>query len=101
MTTFDSTKASLNDLLREIREGKIQLPDFRRGWVWDDDHIRDLLVSTRAWVSLVRRCCPRPHAHRQGEPWNAAFRMASVLAHSEGSLYYGAVDRTQERLTTA
>ncbi|MDZ4698266.1 MAG: DUF262 domain-containing protein [Rhodothermales bacterium] len=45
MTTFDSTKASLNDLLREILEGKIQLPDFQRGWVWDDDHIRDLLVS--------------------------------------------------------
>lgn len=45
MTTFDSTKASLNDLLREIREGRTQLPDFQRGWVWDDDHIRDLLVS--------------------------------------------------------
>lgn len=45
MTTFDSTKASLSELLREIREGKIQLPDFQRGWVWDDDHIRDLLVS--------------------------------------------------------
>lgn len=45
MTTFDSTKASLGDLLREIKEGKIQLPDFQRGWVWDDDHIRDLLVS--------------------------------------------------------
>jgi len=45
MDTFDSTKASLNDLLREIRAGKIQLPDFQRGWVWDDDHIRDLLVS--------------------------------------------------------
>lgn len=45
MTTFDSTKASLNDLLREIKKGKIQLPDFQRGWVWDDDHIRDLLVS--------------------------------------------------------
>ncbi len=45
MTTFDSTKASLTDLLREISEGKIQLPDFQRGWVWDDDHIRDLLVS--------------------------------------------------------
>ncbi len=45
MSTFDSTKASLNDLLREIQEGKIQLPDFQRGWVWDDDHICDLLVS--------------------------------------------------------
>ena len=45
MSTFDSTKASLNDLLREIAEGKIQLPDFQRGWIWDDDHIHDLLVS--------------------------------------------------------
>lgn len=45
MTTFDSTKSSLNELLRDIREGKVQLPDFQRGWVWDDDHIRDLLVS--------------------------------------------------------
>ena len=44
MSTFDSTKASLSDPLREIEEGKIQLPDFQRGWIWDDDHIRDLLV---------------------------------------------------------
>lgn len=45
MNTFDSTKSSLDELLREIRRGSIQLPDFQRGWVWDDDHIRDLLVS--------------------------------------------------------
>lgn len=45
MTTFDSTKVLLSELLRDIREGKLQLPDFQRGWVWDDDHIRDLLVS--------------------------------------------------------
>lgn len=45
MTSFDSTKAALKDILEEIKLGKIQLPDFQRGWVWDDDHIRDLLVS--------------------------------------------------------
>jgi len=45
MSTFDSTKSSLQDLLKGICDGKIQLPDFQRGWVWDDDHIRDLLVS--------------------------------------------------------
>ncbi len=45
MTMFDSTKSLLSDLLKDIRSGKIQLPDFQRGWVWDDDHIRDLLVS--------------------------------------------------------
>ena len=45
MSTFDSKKVSLKDLLREITTGKIQLPDFQRGWIWDDDHIQDLLVS--------------------------------------------------------
>ena len=45
MSTFDSKKVSLKDLLREITAGKIQLPDFQRGWIWDDDHIQDLLVS--------------------------------------------------------
>tara|TARA_R110002096_G_scaffold42144_24_gene113840 strand:- start:11249 stop:13069 length:1821 start_codon:yes stop_codon:yes gene_type:complete len=45
MSTFDSTKLKLSDLLDDIVEGKIQLPDFQRGWVWDDEHIRSLLVS--------------------------------------------------------
>lgn len=45
MPNFDSTKRRLADLLKAIVEGKIQLPDFQRGWVWDDEHIRSLLVS--------------------------------------------------------
>jgi uncharacterized protein with ParB-like and HNH nuclease domain len=45
VTTFDCTKESLLDLLRSIKEGKTQLPDFQRGWVWDDEHIRSLLAS--------------------------------------------------------
>jgi len=45
MSTFDSTRASLGDLLKKISEGRIQLPDFQRGWVWDDEHIQSLLVS--------------------------------------------------------
>lgn len=44
-TTFDSTKEALLDLLKSIRDGKTQLPDFQRGWVWDDDHIKSLLAS--------------------------------------------------------
>lgn len=35
MSTFDSTKRLLPELLSEIVKGKIQLPDFQRGWVWD------------------------------------------------------------------
>lgn len=45
MSAFDSGKTSLRDLLNEIVEGKLQLPDFQRGWVWDDDHIRSLMIS--------------------------------------------------------
>ena len=36
---------SLNELLDRIQNGKIQLPDFQRGWVWDDERIKGLLVS--------------------------------------------------------
>lgn len=45
MSTFDSTKTRLADLLKGIEVGEIQLPDFQRGWVWDDEHIRSLLTS--------------------------------------------------------
>jgi len=45
MTTFDSTKRLLPEMLKDITAGTIQLPDFQRGWVWDDDHVSSLLVS--------------------------------------------------------
>lgn len=45
MSNFDSTRKRLADLLRDIVSGKIQLPDFQRGWVWGDQDIRSLLVS--------------------------------------------------------
>ena len=45
MSTFDSTKLPLKDVIRSIKKGEIQLPDFQRGWVWDDEHVRSLLVS--------------------------------------------------------
>ena len=43
--SFDSTKHSVGSILDEVRTGKTQLPDFQRGWVWDDHHIRDLIAS--------------------------------------------------------
>lgn len=44
-STFRSGEPSLSDVLRDIHVGKIQLPDFQRGWVWDEDHIRSLIAS--------------------------------------------------------
>ena len=31
--------------MNDISKGKIQLPDFQRGWVWDDNRIKGLLAS--------------------------------------------------------
>lgn len=45
MDSFDSTKRSLYDILKDVHKGKIQLPDFQRGWVWDDNRIKGILAS--------------------------------------------------------
>ena len=38
-------KESLRDLLGDAENGSSQLPDFQRGWIWDDDRVRSLLAS--------------------------------------------------------
>lgn len=40
-----SNDTDLKDLLYQIENGKIQLPDFQRDWVWDDDKICKLIES--------------------------------------------------------
>lgn len=35
----------LKDILEQIAKGELQLPDFQRGWVWDDPHIGSLIAS--------------------------------------------------------
>ncbi|MFO7760139.1 MAG: DUF262 domain-containing protein [Desulfobia sp.] len=42
---FDTTQEFLSGLLEDTRSGKLQLPDFQRGWVWDDYGIRSLIAS--------------------------------------------------------
>ena len=43
--TFDSTKRNLFEILKDVHKGKIQLPDFQRGWIWDDNRIKGILAS--------------------------------------------------------
>jgi len=45
MESFDSTKRSLFEILNDVHSGKIQLPDFQRGWIWDDNRIKGILAS--------------------------------------------------------
>ena len=44
-TTFDATSDTLANLLNEVAVGRLQLPDFPRGWVWDDEHIAAVITS--------------------------------------------------------
>ena len=44
-TTFTTNPFSLKTLLDGLNEGTIQLPDFQRSWVWDDERIRGVLAS--------------------------------------------------------
>src|ERR1700733_1983080 len=42
---FETNPVFLSGLLGDLKTGKIQLPDFQRGWVWDDERIRGVLAS--------------------------------------------------------
>ena len=44
-STFRTDSPFLHELLDQIHKGSVQLPDFQRGWVWDDDRIRALIAS--------------------------------------------------------
>lgn len=35
----------ITDLMKAIDDGRAQLPDFQRGWVWDDGRIKALIAS--------------------------------------------------------
>ena len=43
--TFQSPDLPIDELLGDVKAGKIQLPDFQREWVWDDEHVKSLLAS--------------------------------------------------------
>ena len=45
ITTYGIEKESLDGMLGEAGDGSTQLPDFQRGWIWDDDHVRSLIAS--------------------------------------------------------
>src|SRR5262245_8747064 len=42
---FGIEKEFLHDILKQVRDGKAQLPEFQRDWVWPDTNIASLLAS--------------------------------------------------------
>jgi hypothetical protein len=44
-STFQTNPFDLNKLLDDCHRGVVQLPDFQRSWVWDEDRIKSLIAS--------------------------------------------------------
>src|ERR1700730_9274559 len=44
-STFQTNPCDLHSLLDDCQRGVIQLPDFQRSWVWDEDRIKSLIAS--------------------------------------------------------
>ena len=44
-TTFDTNPLLLQTLLKTCEDGKLQLPDFQRSWVWEEERIMSLIAS--------------------------------------------------------
>ena len=42
---FELIQPSLYEVLGDAQDGKLQLPDFQRGWVWEEDAIASLIAS--------------------------------------------------------
>jgi len=43
--TFQTNPVSLQEFLKLCHTGQVQLPDFQRSWVWDEDRIKGLIAS--------------------------------------------------------
>jgi uncharacterized protein with ParB-like and HNH nuclease domain len=43
--TFQTNPINLHKLLEQCQNGSIQLPDFQRSWVWDEERIKSLIAS--------------------------------------------------------
>src|SRR4029077_15681790 len=44
-STFQTNPIDLHKLLDECQRGVVQLPDFQRSWVWDEERIKSLIAS--------------------------------------------------------
>ncbi len=44
-STFQTNPYDLYKLLEDCHRGELQLPDFQRSWVWEEDRIKSLISS--------------------------------------------------------
>jgi hypothetical protein len=86
-TTFKTNPVALETLLTQCADGKIQLPDFQRSWVWAEDRILSLIASVSsafpvgALMTLESKADSSIFAYRpvQGAPKAAAEQIPEEL----------------------
>lgn len=44
-SSFKTNPVHLHDLMNDAEKGLLQLPDFQRSWVWDEDRIKSIIAS--------------------------------------------------------
>ena len=52
----------LSDLLNEAHDGHLQLPDFQRSYVWEDEDIQSLIASVAKGYPIGASCRSKPVA---------------------------------------
>lgn len=68
---FETPEPGLKELVSKVASGKIQLPDFQRSYRWDDDRIRELLVTVvrgHPMGVLMLLVTGNAHVHFQPRP---------------------------------
>lgn len=69
-TTFDTNPVSLRTLLKTCEDGKLQLSDCQRSWVWEEERIMSLItghaVSAIAEAAEEGDDIPTSMAHDSG-----------------------------------
>jgi hypothetical protein len=91
-STFQTNPFDLSKLLDDCHRGVIQLPDFHRSWVWDEDRIKSLIASvSRAFpigapanrqTAKLDRCSNlRLHRARQMPPSSLPSKDMMISSH--------------------
>lgn len=82
---FATNPILLKNLLTQVEQGKLQLPDFQRGWVWDDDRIQALIASISKGfpVGAVMTLAANGHVAFSARPIEGAEQTATGRAPAE------------------
>jgi uncharacterized protein with ParB-like and HNH nuclease domain len=54
-STFQTNPIDLDTLLNDCHRGVLQLPDFQRSWVWDEDRIKSLTASVSRAFPILKK----------------------------------------------